>query len=439
MTLFDFAAPDNRPLADRMRPRNLDEFLGQKHLVGEGRLLRRAIEADQLTSSIFYGPPGSGKTTLAFVISQSTKAAFVRLNAVTAGVSDVRDVIREARERRLMQGQNTYLLLDECHRWSKAQSDSILPAIEEGVIRFIGSTTENPMIAMTPAILSRCRIFRLERLRDEEVREALLAAIADRGRGLGAMNVRADEEAISHWVQVAAGDARTALNALELAALSTPTSGGVIHITREIAEDSIQRPLIKVDDTLYYDMLSAFCKSLRGSDPDAALLWMSRLLYAGCDPRLIARRVIAHASEDVGLADPQALVQAVSAAKALETVGMPEARLALSQAVIYLCMAPKSNAVYLAMAGAQADAEKGELGAVPVALRDTHYQGAQKLGNGAGYLYPHDFPGHWVRQNYMPEGFEGRVYYTPGPLSFEAGLASPGDGRGKGGDDGPER
>ncbi|MDD4080382.1 MAG: replication-associated recombination protein A [Eubacteriales bacterium] len=422
MTLFDYAAPDNRPLADRMRPRNLDEFLGQEHLVGKGRLLRRAIEADQLTSSIFYGPPGSGKTTLAYVISQSTRAAFVRLNAVTAGVADVREVIKDARERRLMQGQNTYLLLDECHRWSKAQSDSILPAIEEGVIRFIGSTTENPMISMTPAILSRCRIFQLRRLSDADVRQALQAAIRDQERGLGDMGVQVDPEAIGHWVQVASGDARTALNALELAALTTPTVGGAIHITREIAEDSIQQPLIKVDETLYYDMLSAFCKSLRGSDPDAALLWMSRLLYAGCDPRLIARRIIAHASEDVGLADPQAMVQAVSAAKALETVGMPEARLSISQAVIYVCMAPKSNAVCQAMSAAQSDAERGQLGEVPAALRDTHYKGAEKLGNGVGYRYPHDFPGNWVEQNYMPDGFEDTVYYTPGTQGFEAGL-----------------
>jgi len=427
VTLFDYAAPDNRPLADRMRPRNLDEFLGQEHLVGKGRLLRRAIEADQLTSSIFYGPPGSGKTTLAFVISQSTRAAFVRLNAVTAGVSDVREVIKAARERRLLHGQNTYLLLDECHRWSKAQSDSILPAIEEGIIRFIGSTTENPMIAMTPAILSRCRIFQLERLSEQDVRQALEAAIRDPERGLGDLGVTVDKEALNHWVQVASGDARTALNALELAALTTPTVGGVIHITREIAEDSIQKPLIKVDDTLYYDMLSAFCKSLRGSDPNAALLWMSRLLYAGCDPRLIVRRLIAHASEDVGLAEPQALVQAVSAAQALETVGMPEARLALSQAVIFVCLAPKSNAVCLAMLAAKEDAGQGQLGEVPLHLRDTHYQGADRLGNGEGYLYPHDFPGHWVEQNYMPQGFEDRVYYSPGPLGFEAALRPPGE------------
>ncbi len=288
------------------------------------------------------------------------------------------------------------------------------------------------MIAMTPAILSRCRIFELRRLSDADVRLALAAALSDSERGLGGMHVEADEEALNHWVQVAGGDARTALNALELAALTTPTTGGKIHITRDIAEDSIQKPVIRVDETLYYDMLSAFCKSLRGSDPDAALLWMSRLLYAGCDPRLIIRRVIAHASEDVGMADPQALVQAISAAKALETVGMPEGRLAMSQAVVYLCMAPKSNSVYLAMTKAQADAEKGQLGEVPLSLRDTHYQGSSKLGNGEGYLYPHDYPSHWVKQNYMPDGFEQSRYYHPGALGYEAELTLPKDKNTKG-------
>ena len=424
MSLFDFSqtAQKGRPLADRMRPRSLEEFLGQAHLVGKGRLLRRAIEADQLTSSIFYGPPGCGKTTLAYVISQTTRGHFERLNAVTSGVGEVREVIRAARERRDMYGQHTYLLLDECHRWSKAQSDSILPAIEEGLIRFIGSTTENPMIAMTPAIVSRCRVFQFFRLGDSEVRQALNAALKDAQRGLGSLNIHVEEEALEHWVQVAAGDVRTALNALELAALTTPTGAGGIHITRQIAEDSIQKPMLRVDETPYYDMLSAFCKSLRGSDPDAALLWAARLLYAGCDPRLIVRRLIAHASEDVGLADPQALVQAVSAAQALEFVGLPEARLAITQAIIYICMAPKSNTVVNAMDASMADAERGQLGEVPVALRDTHYQGASRLGNGEGYLYPHDFPGHWVRQNYMPDGFEDRVYYRPGRLGFESSL-----------------
>ncbi len=431
MSLFDHMHKEHqRPLADRMRPRTLDEFLGQNHLVGPGKLLRRAIEADQLTSSIFYGPPGCGKTTLAFVVSQTTKGAFERLNAVTSGVAEVRDVIKQAKERRLMYGQHTYLLLDECHRWSKAQSDSILPAIEEGTIRFIGSTTENPMIAMTPAIVSRCRVFQFFRLSDEDVKAALMTAITDTERGLGAMDVSVDADALDHWVQVASGDVRTALNALELAALTTPTGEEGIRITRAIAEDSIQKPMMRVDETLYYDMLSAFCKSLRGSDPDAALLWSSRLLYAGCDPRLIVRRLIAHASEDVGMADPNAMLQAVAAAQALEFVGLPEARLPISQAIIYICMAPKSDTVVSAMGAAFADAERGQLGEVPLHLRDTHYQGASRLGNGAGYLYPHDFPGHWVRQNYMPDGFEDTVYYEPGQLGFEQHLSKKKDSDG---------
>ena len=431
MSLFDHMHKEHqRPLADRMRPRTLDEFLGQNHLVGPGKLLRRAIEADQLTSSIFYGPPGCGKTTLAFVVSQTTKGAFERLNAVTSGVAEVRDVIKQAKERRLMYGQHTYLLLDECHRWSKAQSDSILPAIEEGTIRFIGSTTENPMIAMTPAIVSRCRVFQFFRLSDEDVKAALMTAITDTERGLGAMDVSVDADALDHWVQVASGDVRTALNALELAALTTPTGEEGIRITRAIAEDSIQKPMMRVDETLYYDMLSAFCKSLRGSDPDAALLWSSRLLYAGCDPRLIVRRLIAHASEDVGMADPNAMLQAVAAAQALEFVGLPEARLSISQAIIYICMAPKSDTVVSAMGAAFADAERGQLGEVPLHLRDTHYQGASRLGNGAGYLYPHDFPGHWVRQNYMPDGFEDTVYYEPGQLGFEQHLSKKKDSDG---------
>ena len=432
MSLFDFVSQDaTRPLADRMRPRTLDEFLGQDHLVGKERLLRRAIQADQLTSSIFYGPPGCGKTTLAYVVSQTTKGAFERLNAVTTGVAEVREVIKKARDLRQMYGQHTYLLLDECHRWSKAQSDSILPAIEEGVIRFIGSTTENPMIAMTPAIVSRCRVFQFFRLTDEDVKKALTLALADSERGLGAMKVQVSDEALDHWVQVAAGDVRTALNALELAALTTPTGPEGIVITREIAEDSIQKPMMRVDETLYYDMLSAFCKSLRGSDPDAALLWSARLLYAGCDPRLIVRRLIAHASEDVGMADPQAMVQAVAAASALEFVGLPEARLPISQAIIYICMAPKSNSVVAAMGAAAADAQRGQLGEVPLHLRDTHYQGASRLGNGEGYLYPHDFPGHWVAQNYMPEGFTDTVYYRPGQLGFEQHLTKPKDHNGQ--------
>jgi putative ATPase len=423
MTLFDFNEKANQPLADRLRPRSLDDFVGQQHIVGPGRLLRRAIEADRLTSSIFYGPPGCGKTTLAHIIAQMTKAAFVRMNAVTSGVTELREVLKAADDRRKMYGQPTYLLLDECHRWNKAQSDSILPAIEEGLIRFIGSTTENPMISMTPAIVSRCRLFAFQPLTAQDLRHALARALKDPVDGLGDLHVQVDDDALEHWVRTAAGDLRMALNALELAALTTPTVSGQIHITLEIAEDSIQKPVIKVDDSLYYDMLSAFCKSLRGSDSDAALLWCARLLYAGVDPQLIARRLIAHASEDVGLANPQAMVQAVTAAHALELVGMPEARLCLTQAIIFICESPKSNSVVMAMATAQADAERGQLGAVPEHLRDAHYGGHERINDTSGYLYPHDFPGHWVEQRYLPDGFEEVRYYQPSDQGMEKDIA----------------
>ena len=426
MTLFDFARPHQdttRPLADRMRPDTLDGFFGQEHLIGKGHLLRRAIEADRLTSSIFYGPPGCGKTTLAHIIASMTRSAFVRLNAVTSGVQDVREVLKEAAERQTLYGKSTYLLLDECHRWNKAQSDSILPAIEQGLIRFIGSTTENPMISMTPAIVSRCRVFAFEPLKAEDIKKALNAALLNDEKGLKKLNVRMDEDAMEHIVRVANGDVRMALNALELAALTTPTENGIIHITLPIAEESIQKPVVRCDDTLFYDMLSAFCKSLRGSDSDAALLWFSRLLYAGADPRMLARRIIAHASEDVGLANPDAMLQAVAAAQALEMIGMPEARLSLTQAIIAVCESPKSNSVVMAMDAAKADAERGDLGAVPTYLRDTHYAGYEKLGNGEGYLYPHDFEGHYIKQNYMPEGFENTVYYRPGKLGFEKNIS----------------
>lgn len=409
----------NAPLAERMRARTLDEFYGQEHLLGRGRLLRRAVEADRLTSSIFYGPPGCGKTTLAHVIASTTRSAFARLNAVTSGVGDVREVLTEARERRRLTGQSTYLLLDECHRWNKAQSDSILPAIEEGLIRFIGSTTENPMISMTPAIVSRCRVFAFEPLKPKDVRDILLRAIADKERGLGELNVHIDEDALNHIVTVAGGDVRSALNAVELAALTTPTTREGIRITLEVAEESIQKPVVRCDDTLYYDMLSAFCKSLRGSDSDAALFWFGRLIYAGADPKLLVRRLIVHASEDVGQAHPIAMLQAAAAMQALEHLGMPEARIPIAQAIIAVCESPKSNSVSAAIDAAMADAETA-VGAVPPALRDTHYAGHTRLDNGKGYLYPHDFPGHWVRQQYLPDEYKDRVYYVPSDQGHEA-------------------
>ena len=418
--LFTAAARTQAPLADRMRPRSLDEFVGQSHIVGPGKLLRRAIEADRLTSSIFWGPPGCGKTTLASIIAETTRAAFVKLNAVTSGVGDVREVLKEAEERLKLYGQSTYLLLDECHRWSKAQSDSILPAIERGVIRFIGSTTENPMIAMTPAIVSRCRLFHFEKLSDSDVTAALNAAIRDHERGYGAQDVRVDEDALRHIVSVANGDARSALNALELAVLTTPMEAdGSLHVTLAVAEESIQSRVMQMDESLFYDMLSAFCKSLRGSDSDAALAWFARMNRAGVDPRIVVRRVIAHASEDVGLANPMAMLQAVAAMDALEHIGMPEAKLPIAQAIIAVCESPKSNAVSSAIEAAMADAERGGYEPVPVHLRDTHYKGASALGHGEGYLYPHDFPGHYVPQQYAPLEARGMPYYRPSEQGFE--------------------
>ena len=412
------------PLADRMRPRTLDEFIGQRHIVGPGRLLRRAIEADRMTSSIFYGPPGCGKTTLASIIANTTHSAFVQLNAVTSGVADVRKVIKEAQDRRALYGQATYLLLDECHRWSKSQSDSILPAIERGVVRFIGSTTENPLVAMTPAIVSRCRIFQFEPLTEADVLLAMERALSDRERGFGGRNVILDPDAARHIARIANGDVRSALGALELAVLTTdPDDIGAIHVTLAVAEESIQKPVIRCDESLYYDMLSAFCKSLRGSDADAALAWFARLLYAGVDPRLIARRIIAHASEDVGLANPTAMLQAVAAAQALEMVGLPEARLSLAQAIIAVCESPKSNSVVMALDQSVADAEKGGFGPVPAYLRDTHYSGNERVGaKGEQYKYPHDYPGHYVQQEYMPPEVRGRRYYIPSDQGQELKL-----------------
>ena len=436
--LFSAAMDTKRlsPLADRMRPKTLDGFLGQEQIVGRGKLLRRAIEADRLTSAIFWGPPGTGKTTLAYIIAQTTSAAFEKLNAVTSGVSDVREVLARAEDRRRMYGRPTYLLLDECHRWNKAQSDSILPAIEQGVVRFIGSTTENPMIAMTPAIASRCRLFRFEALTDEQVIKALYNAVSDRENGYGDRVVTLDEDAARHIAIVAGGDVRSALNALEIAVLSTPVNrDGSIHIDLSVAEDSIQKPVMRMDESLYYDMLSAFCKSLRGSDSDAALAWFARMLYAGVDPRIIVRRVIAHASEDVGLANPNAMLTAAAAWTALEAIGMPEARLPITQAIITVCESPKSNSVVMAIDRAQADAQKGGYEQVPVHLRDTSYKGHTRLGSGVGYLYPHDFPGHWINQVYKPIDAGGFPYYEPSEMGNEKHIKESMNARKQSGDD----
>jgi len=412
----------------------MDSFLGQHHLVGPGKLLRRAIEADRMTSAIFYGPPGCGKTTLAAVIAATTSSAFAQLNAVTSGVADLRAVLKEAEDRRKLYGQTTYLLLDECHRWNKAQSDCVLPAIEKGLVRFIGSTTENPSVAMTPAIVSRCRVFRFMPLSRIDVEEGMHRALTDPVNGFGDRRVEMSDEATRLIAGVANGDVRSALNALELAVLTTvPDADGVIRITLEVAEDSIQRPTLRCDESTYYDMLSAFCKSLRGSDSDAALAWYARLNFAGVDPRMIVRRIIAHASEDVGLANPGAMLQAAAAAQALEFVGMPEAKLPIAQAIIAVCESPKSNSVVSAINAAMADAEKGRFGAVPLYLRDGNYPTYEQPAPGAqkDYIYPHDFPGHWVQQNYMPPEVEGRRYYIPSDQGAEAKIMEQHKRRGK--------
>jgi len=421
--LFTAGAKKKAPLADRMRPRKLPEFIGQTHIVGPGRLLRRAIETDSLTSSIFWGPPGCGKTTLASIIANVTGAHFEKLNAVTSGVKEVREVIASAESRLKLYGVSTLLLLDECHRWSKTQSDSILPALEAGGLRFVGSTTENPMIAMTGAIVSRCRLFQIMPLATEDVLLALRHALEDAERGFGEKTIDMGEEASMHIARTANGDIRVALNALELAVLTTPPDDrGVTVITPEIAAESIQQKVMVVDEEQYYNMLSAFCKSLRGSDADAALAWFARMIYGGVDPRVIVRRMIAHASEDVGLANPQALVQAIAAAQALEFNGMPEARLNIAQAIIYICESSKSNSVLTAVERAYRDAEGSKDEPVPIHLRDTSYKGAKQLGHGKGYLYAHDFPGHFVPQKYMPPSCEGHVYYEPSTEGQEAKI-----------------
>ena len=413
-------------MADRMRPRTLAEFIGQEKLLGEGRLLRRAILADRLQSSIFWGPPGCGKTTLASIIAAMTGSAFEKLNAVTTGVADVRKVLKEAEERRVRHGRATYLLLDECHRWSKAQSDSILPAIESGLIRFIGSTTENPMASMTPAIVSRCRVFQFEPLGSSEVVRALKNALADEERGYGKYTVVCEDGTLEYLAHVAGGDVRTALGALELAFLTTEEMTDEAHekpyrlITLATAQESVQKPMLKLDEDLYYDMLSAFIKSMRGSDANAALLWFSRLLYAGVDPKLIVRRIVVHASEDVGLADPIAMLQAHAAADALQFVGMPEAKIPIAQAIIAICQAEKSNSVVEAIGAAMADAEKGDFSPVPPYLRDQSY--AIPHEKTPEYRYPHNYPEHFVKQTYMPPGYENKVYYVPSRQGHEGKL-----------------
>ena len=417
MDLFEYANQQNdglKPLAERMRPQTLNEFIGQEHIVGEGSLLRRAIAADRLGSCIFYGPPGTGKTTLANIIAKNTNSHFEILNAVSSGVADAKRVIEEAKNRLMMYGKKTYLLLDECHRWNKAQSDSVLSAIEQGYIVFIGSTTENPYVSMTKAIVSRCRLFEFHSLTDKDVLKALNRAINDK-RGLLDMNVVAEEGALEHLAWASGGDVRTALNALELAAVTTSASAdGAIHITKEIAAQSIQKRVLSISDDNYYDMLSAFCKSLRGSDSNAGLYWAMRLIDAGCDPLLIFRRIIAHSAEDVGMANPNALVVATSALTAYEKIGMPEGTLPLAEAIICVCESEKSNSVVIARDEAERAVQTVKKEAVPMYLRDVNYK-QEKI---SGYKYPHDYGGY-VEQQYLPDDLKDAKFYVPSDHGFE--------------------
>ncbi|MBQ9625498.1 MAG: replication-associated recombination protein A [Clostridia bacterium] len=414
MDLFDMNMESYAPLADRMRPKTLDDFVGQEHLIGKGKILRKAIENDKVTNCIFFGPPGCGKTTLASIIEKNTEAKFFRLNAVTAGVADVRKIIEEATNSLKMYHRRSYLLLDECHRWNKAQSDSILPSVEKGIITLIGSTTENPMISMTSAIVSRCRIFEFFPLSVSDIEKAVRRALTDSANGFGDLDIEIDENALKQLCIMSNGDIRCALNGLELAVVAEkPDKNGIIKINEDIISQSIQKKAIQCDEDQYYDMISAFIKSMRGSDANAALYWFGVMINAGVDPRLLARRIMIHASEDVGLADPMALVQATSAMTALEKIGLPEARIPMAQAIIYICKAKKSNSVVTALDAAFSDAEKGGVPIVPNHLKECSFRGAKELGYGEGYKYPHNYEGHVVEQNYMPKGMEGRIYYRP--------------------------
>jgi len=403
----------NQPLAARMRPRNLDEYAGQSHILAPGQLLRRAIEADRIQSLIFYGPPGTGKTSLAQIIARQTKNKFERLSGVESNVADMRRVLSGAANRLENTGQPTILFIDEIHRFNKSQQDVLLPDVESGVIKLIGATTHNPFFFVNSPLVSRSQIFELRPLTEEDLFSLLQRALADGERGLGYLKIRVEENALRHLAKISDGDARKALNALEIAALTTtPDTDGAIRITLEVAEQSIQKKAVVYDGDgdAHYDTISAFIKSMRGSDPDAALYWLAKMIHAGEDPRFIARRIVICAAEDVGLADPMALVLAISALQAAEFVGWPEAQIPLAEATIYIATANKSNSAVAAIAAALEDIRSGRTIAVPEHLRDAHYKGAAKLGHGEGYQYSHDHPGHFIAQDYLGAA---KRYYEP--------------------------
>jgi len=416
-------ANGSRPLAARMRPRTLEEFVGQTHLLGEGKLLRRALEADRLTSLILYGPPGTGKTALAFLIATRSKAHFERVNAVTSNVEELRRLIEAARLRQRTSARRTLLFIDEIHRFNKAQQDVLMPEVEEGTVILIGATTHNPFFSLVAPLVSRSLVVEFKPLAPAEIRVILERAMADRERGLGAVTLRADPEALDFLAMIADGDARRALNGLEVAAMTTASlPDGTVSITRAIAEESVQRKAVVYDrdEDAHYDTISAYIKAMRGSDPDAALYWLAKMLYAGEDPRFIARRLVICAAEDVGNADPQALVVATAAAQAVEFIGLPECRIPLAQATTYIACVPKSNAAYRGIEQASADVAQGRTLEVPEHLKDSHYPGAKRLKRGEGYQYAHDYPGHHVPgQAYLPEA---RRYYEPTDQGFEQEL-----------------
>jgi putative ATPase len=416
------ALPKNVPLAARMRPRNLDEFIGQEHILGKDKLLRRAIEADRLTSLILYGPPGSGKTSLAYCVSNITKSEFVQVNAVTSNVDELRKIIASAKNRSVTTGKKTILFIDEIHRFNKAQQDVLMPDVEDASIVLIGATVHNPFFSLVSPLLSRSLVFELRPLKEKEISAILNSAIKDKDRGLGKSAIKIEPDAIRFLSKVCDGDARRALNALEVGSLTTPESkDGFIHFSLDVAKESIQKKIILYDkdEDAHYDTASSFIKSMRGSDPDAALYWMAKMLYAGEDPRFIARRICICAAEDVGNADPQAIVVANAALQISEFVGLPEARIPLAQAAVYIACAPKSNAAYLGIDKAMQDVETDRIQEVPEHLRDANYPGAKKLGHGEGYKYAHSFPGHFVKQEYMPKD---TVYYQPTDIGYEATI-----------------
>ncbi len=426
MDLFDYMRQENgkkeSPLASRMRPTSLDEVVGQQHIIGKDKLLYRAIMADKISSIIFYGPPGTGKTTLAKVIANTTSAEFTSINATAAGKKDMEQVVENAKNMRGMYGKKTILFIDEIHRFNKGQQDYLLPFVEDGTVILIGATTENPYFEVNGALLSRSIIFELKPLSQEDIKTLIRRALTDSAKGLGSYGAVIDDDALDFLSNMANGDARSALTAIELGVLTTePSADGKIHITLSVASECIQRRVVKYDKSgdNHYDTISAFIKSMRGSDPDAAIYYLARMLYAGEDVKFIARRIMICAAEDVGNADPQALQVAVAAAQAVERIGMPESQIILAEATNYVACAPKSNASYLSIDAAMHMVASGQTPPIPVHLQDSHYKSAGKLGHGIGYQYAHDFKNHYVAQQYLPDALAGTRFYEPTDMGYE--------------------